>query len=92
MVTLAWVMTYKPSDFTQSRNGCSRHQINNYYTIMSLKQVQVADKKASSVEMAPLEKHNSVEIGEISDISEGDIGTHAQYIESVQRSDGTSCC
>lgn len=43
---------------------------------MSTEQVQVEDKKASSVEMAAIEKHNSVEIGEVSDISEQDIGTH----------------
>lgn len=44
---------------------------------MSTEQVQAEDKKVSSVEMAPLEKHNSVEVGEISDISEEDIGTYS---------------
>jgi ACS family allantoate permease-like MFS transporter len=46
---------------------------------MSTEQVQVGDKKGTSVEMAAIEKHNSVEIGEVSDISEQDIGTHARY-------------
>jgi ACS family allantoate permease-like MFS transporter len=43
---------------------------------MSTEQVQVDDKKVSSVEMTNMEKHNSVEVGEVSDISEQDIGTH----------------
>ena len=45
---------------------------------MSIEQMQAEDKKVSSVEMAPLEKHNSVEVGEVSEISEEDIGTHIQ--------------
>lgn len=43
---------------------------------MSIEQVQTEDKQVSSVEMATLEKHNSVEVGEVSDISEEDIGAH----------------
>jgi ACS family allantoate permease-like MFS transporter len=46
---------------------------------MSTEQVQVDDKKLSSVEMTTMEKHNSVEVGEISDISEQDIGTHTRW-------------
>lgn len=41
---------------------------------MSPEIVQPEDKKASSVEMTPLEKQNSVEVGELSVISEEDIG------------------
>jgi hypothetical protein len=46
---------------------------------MSTEQVQVDDKKVSSVEMTTMEKHNSVEVGEISDISEQDIGRHTRW-------------
>jgi len=57
---------------------------------MSIEQVQTEDKKALSVKMTPLEKHNSVEVGEVSDISEEDIGTHIQFTEPVQPSDEIS--
>jgi hypothetical protein len=60
---------------------------------MSTEQVQAEDKKGSSVEMAAIEKHNSVEVGEVSDISEQDIGTHARYQpERIQPSDEISRC
>jgi len=43
---------------------------------MSPEIVQSEGKKFSSVEMVPLEKQNSIEVGEISDISEQDIGEY----------------
>ncbi|KAI5254828.1 MFS general substrate transporter [Aureobasidium subglaciale] len=49
---------------------------------MSTDQVQSEDKKSSSVEMASLEKHNSTEIGEVSEISEEDIvAAEGEYSE-----------
>jgi hypothetical protein len=69
------------------------YQINNWHIVMSTEQVQVDDKKVSSVEMTTMEKHNSVEVGEISDISEQDIGTHTRrHPEAFQPSDEISCC
>jgi len=76
MVTLAWAIIYKPRDCTRPRTTIRKQQINDYFTIMSIEQVQSEDKKVSNIEMATLEKHNSVKVGEISDISEEDIGTH----------------
>ena len=46
---------------------------------MSTEQIQAEDKKTSSVEMAAIEKHNSVEVGEVSDVSEQDIGMYARH-------------
>jgi len=92
MVTLAWAVIYKPRDCTRPRTIICRQQINDYFTIMSIEQVHSEDKKVSNIEMATVEKHNAVEVGEISDISEEDIGTHTQCTESVQLSDKISCC
>lgn len=75
-MTLAWAVIYKPRDRARPRTILRRQQISDYFTIMSIEQVQSEDKKVSNVEMATLEKHNTVEVGEISDISEEDIGTH----------------
>jgi hypothetical protein len=45
------------------------------------------------VEMATMEKRNSVEVGEVSDISEEDIGEHAWcYQYSSESSDDISRC
>lgn len=41
---------------------------------MSTDQVQAEDKKSPAVEMATMEKQNSIEVGEVSEISEQDIG------------------
>jgi ACS family allantoate permease-like MFS transporter len=46
---------------------------------MSTKEIQAEDKKSPSVEMATMEKRNSVEAGEVSDISEEDIGEPAEW-------------
>lgn len=43
---------------------------------MSPEIVQSEDKKVFSVEMTPLEKQNSIEVGEVADISEEDIGEY----------------
>lgn len=60
---------------------------------MSPENVQPEDKKFSSVEMAPLEKHNSVEVGEVSVISEEDIGECIWCrIERRHKSNETSRC
>jgi len=75
MVTLAWAVIYKARHCARPRTIIGQ-QINDYFTIMSIEQVQCEDKKVSNIEMATLEKHNSVEVGEFSDISEEDIGTH----------------
>lgn len=81
---------YKPRGFL--RRTSSRHSIYGDYIIMSIEQMQAEDKKVSSVEMAPLEKHNFVEVGEVSEINEEDIGTHVQCIESPQSADEFSRC
>lgn len=41
---------------------------------MSTEEVQAEGKKLSSIEMVAMEKHNSIEVGEVSVISEEDIG------------------
>jgi len=49
---------------------------------MSAQEVQVENKKSSSVEMATIKKRNSVEVGEVSDISEEDIvAAESEYTE-----------
>mgnify|MGYP006886203218 CR=1 FL=1 len=42
--------------------------------IMSIEEVQAEGKKFSSIEMVAMEKHNSIEVGEVSVVSEEDIG------------------
>jgi hypothetical protein len=60
---------------------------------MSTEDIQAEDKKSPSVEMATMEKRNSVEVGEVSDISEEDIGEHAWcYQYSSESSDDISRC
>lgn len=41
---------------------------------MSIEEVQAEGKKFSSIEMVAMEKHNSIEVGEVSVVSEEDIG------------------
>jgi hypothetical protein len=60
---------------------------------MSMKEIQAKDKESSSVEMTTMEKRNSVEVGEVSDISEEDIGEPAWWCQcSTQSSDDISRC
>ncbi|THW05169.1 MFS general substrate transporter [Aureobasidium pullulans] len=49
---------------------------------MSTDQVQAEDKKSPAVEMATMEKQNSIEVGEVSEISEQDIvAAEGEYTE-----------
>jgi hypothetical protein len=60
---------------------------------MSAEEIQAEDKKSPSVEMATMEKRNSVEVGEVSDISEEDIGEPAEWYQCyTESSDDISRC
>ena len=83
MVTLALAVLYKPGDHAEHLEKILRQ---NYHIIMPTEQVQVEDRKVSGIEMAALEKRSSVEVGEVSEISEHDIGTHARWYLVLNRS------